>query len=98
VNASITIRERRCFMLRFVKGLFGGGNVKRAARPSGARRGSSRQLALENLEDRLSPSLALGGGIVAVNPQPLPPGGPAPALAAAFHSPFVDVNPQPLPP
>jgi hypothetical protein len=98
VNATSPFVKGGVFMLRFVKRLFGGGNVKRAARPSGARRGSTRQLALESLEDRLSPSLAFGGGIVAVNPQPIPPGDPAPALAATPHSPFVDVNPQPLPP
>ena len=74
------------------------GRAKRGRRPLPASGRPRRRLVLESLEDRLSPALVapLPVAVVAVNPQPLPPGH-APALAAVPAS-FVAVNPQPLPP
>ena len=62
----------------------------RGRRPSPAAGRTCRRLAVEGLEDRLSPALVAPWSVapVAVNPQPLPPGR-APALAAPAHGPLV---------
>jgi hypothetical protein len=55
-------------MIRFFKQLVG---LVRRRSPG------QRRLGVESLEDRLAPTAtALAGPVVAVNPQPLPPGSP----------------------
>jgi hypothetical protein len=68
-------------------------------RPTAAPGRSRQRLVVESLEDRLSPALVapLPLAVVAVNPQPIPPGH-APALVAPVPGSLVAVNPQPLPP
>jgi hypothetical protein len=70
------------------------GKGKRGQRPSLGSR-----LAVETLEDRLSPALlaTFPSDVVSLNPQPLPPG-ETPVLVGPVHIHVVSVNPQPLPP
>jgi hypothetical protein len=92
VSRSILSTRKKDFVFGILKALLRSGKGKRGQRPSLGSR-----LAVETLEDRLSPAMVmmLPGGVVSLNPQPLPPG-EMPALVA--HIPLVSVNPQPLPP